>query len=421
MSDKLVAFYSRADENYVSGMIKTLAIGNTEIAAGIIAKLTGADTFKIEQAQPYSKNYNECIAQAQADQNRNARPELKAYPETMEQYSEIYLGFPNYWGTMPMAVFTFLEHFDFSGKIIKPFCTHEGSGLGGSINDIRKLCPEAKVETGLAIRGGSVKMSKAEIESLVDTKWAGKNVVYYDEIDSTNNRAKEAGDNGAAHGTLFVADMQVAGKGRRGRVWKSPSGSSIYMTILLYPDIPPVKAPQLTLLMAIAVAEGIQEVTGLETKIKWPNDIVVNGRKICGILTEMSTEIDYINHVVIGVGINVNQDTFPDDIKATASSLKLELGKSVKRSELIAAVMKSFEKCYEIFIETEDLSGLQELYNSMLVNRDQEVKVLEPGNEYKAHAIGINQTGELIVRTPDGKEKEIYAGEVSVRGVYGYV
>lgn len=101
-------------------------------------------------------------------------------------------------------------------------------------------------------------MSKAEIESLVDTKWAGKNVVYYDEIDSTNNRAKEAGDNGAAHGTLFVADMQVAGKGRRGRVWKSPSGSSIYMTILLYPDIPPVKAPQLTLLMAIAVAEGIQ-------------------------------------------------------------------------------------------------------------------------------------------------------------------
>ena len=263
-------------------------------------------------------------------------------------------------------------------------------------------------------------MSKAEIESLVDTKWAGKNVVYYDEIDSTNNRAKEAGDNGAAHGTLFVADMQVAGKGRRGRVWKSPSGSSIYMTILLYPDIPPVKAPQLTLLMAIAVAEGIQEVTGLETKIKWPNDIVVNGRKICGILTEMSTEIDYINHVVIGAGINVNQDTFSDDIKATASSLKLELGKSVKRSELIAAVMKSFEKCYEIFIETEDLSGLQELYNSMLVNRDQEVKVLEPGNEYKAHAIGINQTGELIVRTPDGKEKEIYAGEVSVRGVYMY-
>lgn len=264
-------------------------------------------------------------------------------------------------------------------------------------------------------------MSKAEIESLMDTKWAGSNVVYYDEIDSTNNRAKEAGDNKAPHGTLFVADMQVAGKGRRGRVWQSPAGSSIYMTILLYPEISPLKAPQLTLAMAIAVAEGIKEVTGLDTKIKWPNDIVVNGRKICGILTEMSTEIDYINHVVIGAGINVNQDDFPEDIRKTASSLKMELGKQVKRSELIAAIMKSFEKDYEIFVKTEDLSGLQELYNSMLVNLDRDVKVLEPGNEYEAHALGINKTGELIVRTAEGEEKEIYAGEVSVRGVYGYV
>lgn len=164
MSDKLVAFYSRADENYVSGMIKNLDIGNTEIAADIIAELTGADLFKIEQTQPYSKNYNECISQAQADQNRNARPELKAYPKTLDNYSVIYLGFPNYWGTMPMAVFNFLEHFDFSGKIIKPFCTHEGSGMGSSINDIKMLCPDSKVEKGLAIRGGSVKMSKAEIE-----------------------------------------------------------------------------------------------------------------------------------------------------------------------------------------------------------------------------------------------------------------
>lgn len=264
-------------------------------------------------------------------------------------------------------------------------------------------------------------MSKAEIESLMNTKWAGSNVVYYDEIDSTNNRAKEAGNSGMANGTLFVADMQVAGKGRRGRVWQSPSGSSIYMTILLYPKISPLKAPQLTLVMAIAVAEGIQAVTGLDTKIKWPNDIVVNGKKICGILTEMSTEIDYINHVVIGVGINVNQESFPEDIRKTATSLKIELGQKVKRSELIAAVMKSFEKNYEIFVKTEDLSGLQELYNSMLVNLNRDVKVLEPGNEYEAHALGINRTGELIVRTPDGEEKEIYAGEVSVRGVYGYV
>lgn len=164
MSDKLIAFYSRADENYVSGMIKDLDIGNTEIAANIIAELTGADMLKIEQLQPYSKNYNECIAQAQADQKRDARPELKDYPETLDNYSVIYLGFPNYWGTMPMAVFTFLERFDLKGKIIKPFCTHEGSGLGSSMNDIKKLCPEAQVEKGLAIRGGSAERSKSEIK-----------------------------------------------------------------------------------------------------------------------------------------------------------------------------------------------------------------------------------------------------------------
>ena len=259
------------------------------------------------------------------------------------------------------------------------------------------------------------------IKSCLETKWMAKNLEYYDEIDSTNNRAKALGEAGGADGTLFVAETQTAGKGRRGRCWQSPAGSSISMSILLRPKMNPSDAPMLTLVMAYASTIALREKTGLDIGIKWPNDLVVNGKKISGILTEMSAEIDYINHVVIGIGINVNQDTFPDDIKETASSLKMELGKRIKRSGLIAAVMKNFEKYYEIFQETEDLSGLQELYNSMLVNRDQEVKVLEPGNEYKAHAIGINQTGELIVRTPDGKEKEIYAGEVSVRGVYGYV
>ena len=167
MSKKLIAFYSRADDNYVNGLIKTLEVGNTEVAAGIIKELTGADLFKLEQLKPYARDYNECIAQAQADQRQNARPDLKSFPETLDEYDVIYLGYPNYWSTMPMAVFTFLEHFDFSGKIIKPFCTHEGSGLGGSINDIRKLCPEAKVETGLAIRGGSVKRSRKDIEKWV--------------------------------------------------------------------------------------------------------------------------------------------------------------------------------------------------------------------------------------------------------------
>ena len=168
MSDKLIAFYSRAGENYVNGMIKTLETGNTEVAAGIISELTGADWFKIEQVQPYSNDYNECIAQAQSDQKRDARPELKAYPDCIDAYDTIYLGFPNYWSTMPMAVFTFLEHFDFTGKTIKPFCTHEGSGMGSSVSDIKNMCPSAKVDKGLAIHGGSVQRARKDIERWIN-------------------------------------------------------------------------------------------------------------------------------------------------------------------------------------------------------------------------------------------------------------
>ena len=157
---ELIACFSRKYENYVNGVIRNLKTGNTEIAASIIQQLTGADVFWIEPLQEYSKDYNECIAQAQADQRRNARPKLKQYPESLQEYDVIYLGYPNYWSTMPMAVFTFLEHFDFTGKIIRPFCTHEGSGLGTSEEDIRRICPGAKVEKGLEIHGGSVDSSE---------------------------------------------------------------------------------------------------------------------------------------------------------------------------------------------------------------------------------------------------------------------
>ena len=152
----LIAYFSRADENYFSGALRVIPKGNTEIVAELLQTVTGADLFKIEPLSPYSKSYNECINQAQEDQRRGARPELAEYPDSLDQYDTIYLGFPNYWGTMPMAVFTFLEHFDLTGKTIRPFCTHEGSGMGHSEQDIRRLCPGARVEKGLAIHGGVV-------------------------------------------------------------------------------------------------------------------------------------------------------------------------------------------------------------------------------------------------------------------------
>lgn len=157
---QLIAYFSRADENYFNGALRTIEAGNTEIAAEKLQKLTGADLFKIDPVQPYSKDYNECIEQAKQDQKRDARPELKEYPDSLEEYDTIYLGYPNYWGTMPMAVFTFLEHYNFAGKTIRPFCTHEGSRMGHSEQDIKKLCPDAKVEKGCPIHGSDVDKSE---------------------------------------------------------------------------------------------------------------------------------------------------------------------------------------------------------------------------------------------------------------------
>lgn len=170
MAKALVAFYSRADENYCSGALKMLDVGNTEVVARRIAALTGAELFKIEQEKPYAKDYNTCIEEAKTDKERGARPALKAYPESLDGYDTVYLGFPNYWGTVPMAVCTFLEHFDLAGKVIRPFCTHEGSGMGSSVTDIKKLCPKAGVEGGLAIHGSSVAHAEKVIEGWVNEK-----------------------------------------------------------------------------------------------------------------------------------------------------------------------------------------------------------------------------------------------------------
>lgn len=260
-----------------------------------------------------------------------------------------------------------------------------------------------------------------ELKSQIDTQWAGQHICYYEETDSTNIRAKQLGEEGMPHGTLAVADRQSAGRGRRGRGWETPKGCSICMSILLRPEIPPVKAPMLTLVMAQSVAEGLKEATGVDVQIKWPNDIILNKKKLVGILTEMSTEIDYINHVVIGVGINVNMTDFPEELKEKATSLKIEMGHSLKRSPIIAAVMRSFEKNYAFFLEAGDLKPIQKAYNNLLVNREKEVRILGAKEEYNAFALGINEDGELLVRREDGTVEAIFAGEVSVRGIYGYV
>jgi flavodoxin len=169
MAKTLIAFFSRADENYFGGSMKYIEVGNTEIVACKIKNMIDADIFKIEMKTPYAKDYNTCIAEAKEHKNQNARPELVALPDSIEKYDTVILGYPNYWGTMPMAVFTFLDAFDFSGKTILPLCTNEGSGMGSSESDIKKLCAGADVKKGLPLNGSGVASSDAQIEGWLKT------------------------------------------------------------------------------------------------------------------------------------------------------------------------------------------------------------------------------------------------------------
>lgn len=263
-------------------------------------------------------------------------------------------------------------------------------------------------------------MTEAELESLKNTQWAGCEIYCFDSIDSTNTKAKELAEAGHPSGTLVVADQQTLGRGRRGRSWESPAGTGIFMTLMLKPDINPNNASMLTLVAAMATARAITEVTGEAAQIKWPNDIVMNGKKVVGILTEMSAQFDYINHIVVGIGINVHNEEFPEEIAKTASSLLLECGHRIHRASLIEAFLEEFERLYAIYLETEDMSGLQKEYDSLLVNRGRQVRVLDPKEPFEGKAMGITKKGELIVDTWESR-KLVSSGEVSVRGIYGYV
>lgn len=168
MSNILVAYFSRAGQNYVNGSVRPLAVGNTEVVARMVAEKTGGDLFKIETVRAYADDYTACTEEAQEEKRTQARPELKALPEGFDGYDTVVLGYPNWWGTMPMAVYTFLEALDFTGKTVLPFCTHEGSGLSSTERDIARLCPGAEVLGGLAVHGADAAGARASVEAWLE-------------------------------------------------------------------------------------------------------------------------------------------------------------------------------------------------------------------------------------------------------------
>lgn len=281
------------------------------------------------------------------------------------------------------------------------------------------------------------------------------NVIIYDETDSTNNRAKEFGNNGCVHGTLILADQQTAGKGRMGRTFISPKGHGIYMSLLVKPDIEASLVSQITLLSAISVSRAIQEVCSLDTQIKWPNDIVCNGKKLVGILTELSlgevrtpatqgcSDMDYaskkncttdVSYVVIGIGINVNNDFFPDKLSDTATSIFLETGKNYSFESIIKSVLSHFGDLYNSFIESKNLDFIKEEYNNRLISLNKQVYIIP--NEITATnsnpalistegldphtCLGIDCHGNLICQDKYSNILAVNSGEVSLRGVNSY-
>lgn len=271
-------------------------------------------------------------------------------------------------------------------------------------------------------------LSEEEITSRLTTEWAGRKLYCRRETGSTNNDAKRCGEEGDPHGTVVVADMQNAGKGRRGRAWQTIPGTALSFSILLRPAFPAERASMITLVMALAVAQAVEAALdgNMAVRIKWPNDIVVNRKKVCGMLTEMTMtpEMNEIQYLVVGVGINVNNESpqeFQEEIRDKATSLRIEKGCRLNRAALLQDVLCRFEAHYQTFLETLTMSGLREAYQARLQGLGGEVRVLDPAGEYTGISRGINDRGELIVERENGERVAVYAGEVSVRGLYGYV
>ena len=317
-------------------------------------------------------------------------------------------------------------------------------------------------------------LSKEDIERRLTTRWAACNIVYKDVTGSTNNDARDLAADGAAHGTLVVADKQEAGRGSRGRRWETPAGTNIAMSLVIRPTAPADRISMLTLVMGLSVAEGVDLAIAetsanavraqagtledaakaqksasngsrLWAQIKWPNDVVIDKKKICGILTELHMNPDNsIRDVVIGVGINVNMTDFPDEIKGVAGSLLTQTGSRVDRSLVVARVMERFEENYGKFQMSYDLSQLKEQYEKKLINKGEMVKILDKstakgaitswdtGDGTVGMALGITDLGELMVDVAAGEPGQeqdpqhqdirvVRAGEVSVRGLYSYV
>ncbi len=275
---------------------------------------------------------------------------------------------------------------------------------------------ESVTRRGYRLRDVPDSISEAEIRAnLCGHGSFGCRVVSLPSVDSTNEEAKRQGDAGAPHGSVFVADEQTGGKGRLGRRWISPPGSGLWFSILLRPDVLPNEVTGVTLLSAVAVCRGIRALTGCEAKIKWPNDVVIGTKKVCGILTELSAEMEHIHYLIPGIGVNTGTESFPPELADRATSLLLETGRPVRRAALLGKILEEFELLYDRY----GVSSFPEEYRSLCVTVGRTVSLRRAGRQLVGTACGVADDGSLLVKTRSGETLTVSSGEVLVQGFYG--
>lgn len=262
-------------------------------------------------------------------------------------------------------------------------------------------------------------LQPSAIERTLSTAWAGRSIEYHPVIDSTNRRARTLGEEGAAHGTLVIADLQTSGRGRMSRTWESGSGDSVLMSLLLRPEsLRPTDATGIVLVSAIAVAAACEKM-GAQVSIKWPNDLISNGKKLCGMLLDMKMGPEFVEYAIIGIGVNVKTHPQSEEIPH-AACLQDACGKEVLRQEVVSHFLNHFEALYALW-RTKGIDAVLPLYREYSITLGRRVRVIGLNETFEALAIDVLANGGLIVETDDGIRKTVYAGDVSVRGVMDYV
>ena len=260
-------------------------------------------------------------------------------------------------------------------------------------------------------------LNRQKLQLLLCTKQLGRNLGYIQIIDSTNLQAKRLARQGAEDGTVIVAEQQTNGKGRLGRQWCSPKGTGLYFSILLRPQILPAQVAGVTLATGLAVCKAVRKYTGLNALIKWPNDVIICNKKVCGILTEMVAQADKIEYVVVGVGINVNTANFDDEIAYKATSLAKESGKTINREEFLSIVLQEIERGIDSYLSNPDGSISNE-YVDLCATLGRQVTVNRVNSTFTGIARTVTKSGDLVVQTSDGRTVPVNSGEVTVQGIY---